>query len=509
MEDKTRLHSDAKWTTLLLLILLEETAGLEYASYYQDHMVLQRAPQRALLWGYGRQIGDPVTVDVSGKGSVHTRIIKYTNGTGGVWQVKLPAVYDAGPFNITAFSPEGNVSIDDVLFGDVWMCSGQTDMAFPMSKVTNSTNEIHRSAEYKDIRILKPKEYQSATALDDLKGFDINWAAPSNESLYNFSAICWLFGEYLYSQIRHPIGLIQVSFPEATHFSPESIPPIDQESWNGMIYPLSHMVTYGIIWYQGSGNLKSDYNYGYDFIVMMSNIRSLYRSKTLNETSSSMPFGIVQMGPITVPAYAGQAADFRWSQSFDYGVVPNGRLTGAFMAVTTDLVDPQSPYGQDHPRCKQPVSARLVLGALNIAYGDKDVEFEGPYPNGITFVRNATKLMRIQYNQIIVVRSRSGFVFCCSSESSEKCYDTDKHIPAPILFHDQTSVTISYADCGTDWVVGISYDWSGSPCEAYEQCAIYSRDSGLPALPISTDGLGILGLLETIYLYPTGRQVVF
>ncbi|XP_046342777.2 sialate O-acetylesterase-like isoform X2 [Haliotis rufescens] len=499
MEDKTRLHSEVKWTTLLLLILLPEINGLEYASYYQDHMVLQRAPQKALIWGYGRQIGDQVTVEISKTGSVHTRIIKNTNGTGGVWQVKLPAVSDTGPFIITASSQEGNVSIHDVLFGDVWMCPGQTDMAFPMSQITNSTNEIKKAMEYKHLRVLKPKDYQSATALDDLKGIDINWTTPSNASLGNFSAVCWLFGEYLYSHTKHPIGLIQVTFPEATHSSPERkvnneklihfprIPPIDPGSWNGLIYPLSHMVTFGIIWYQGSGNLKSDFNYGYDFIVMMSNMRTLYRSKTLNETSSSMPFGIVQMGPITAPAYASEAGSFRWSQSFDYGVVPNGRQTDAFMAITADLIDPHSPYGQDHPRCKQIVSARLMLGALNIAYGDKDIEFQGPYPNNITFVKNVTKLMRIQYDQVIVVRSRFGFEFCCSNSSSEKCYDTDKHIPAPILFHDETSVTISYAGCGSDWVVGISYDWSGSPCEAYQQCAIYSRASGLPA-PLYING---------------------
>lgn len=52
------------------------------------------------------------------------------------------------------------------------------------------------------------------------------------------------------------------------------------------------------------------------------------------------------MGPITAPAYASEAGSFRWSQSFDYGVVPNGRQTDAFMAITADLIDPHSPYGQ-------------------------------------------------------------------------------------------------------------------------------------------------------------------
>ena len=71
----------------------------------------------------------------------------------------------------------------------------------------------------------------------------------------------------------------------------------------------------------------------------------------------------------------------RWHQTADYGSVPNVKMPNTFMAVATDLGDPQSPYGSELPRDKQDVAARLVKGALNLAYS-QDVEYQGPVPEG-------------------------------------------------------------------------------------------------------------------------------
>ena len=93
-------------------------------------MVLQRGPQRAVLWGTADTEGDTVTAQVTGQGSAVTTTVH--NGS---WKLKLPAITAPGPFVIDVRSGDGHVTLNDVLFGDVWLCSGQSNMKLEMQKV--------------------------------------------------------------------------------------------------------------------------------------------------------------------------------------------------------------------------------------------------------------------------------------------------------------------------------------------------------------------------------------
>ena len=93
-------------------------------------MVLQRGPQRAVLWGTADTEGDTVTAQVTGQGSAVTTTVH-----DGSWKLKLPAITDPGPFVIDVRSGDGQVTLNDVLFGDVWLCSGQSNMKLEMQKV--------------------------------------------------------------------------------------------------------------------------------------------------------------------------------------------------------------------------------------------------------------------------------------------------------------------------------------------------------------------------------------
>ena len=109
---------------------------LKFANYYQSHMVLQKAPQKAVLWGYASTLGDTVTVKLNGRLVTHVTVTRNTEGTGGVWIAKLHAHPAGGPNNISISSHDGHVTLTDVLFGDVWVCSGQSNMAFTMGRVS-------------------------------------------------------------------------------------------------------------------------------------------------------------------------------------------------------------------------------------------------------------------------------------------------------------------------------------------------------------------------------------
>ncbi|XP_025097724.1 sialate O-acetylesterase-like [Pomacea canaliculata] len=106
-------------------------------------MVLQRGPQRAVLTGTATKEGDTVTAQIVGHGSPVTGQVH-----SGKWKVKLPAVTEPGPFVIRVSSSEGQVTLNDVLFGDVWLCSGQSNMEFAMSQVMNSSEEIQKATQF-------------------------------------------------------------------------------------------------------------------------------------------------------------------------------------------------------------------------------------------------------------------------------------------------------------------------------------------------------------------------
>ena len=122
-------------TALVLFRLSGTFAVLKFASYYGDHMVLQRGPQRAIVWGTADTVGERVTVTIHGHGHASTHVTKHPSDTGGIWKVKLPAITAHGPFRISAKSSEGEATLHDVLFGDVWICSGQSNMEFSMYNV--------------------------------------------------------------------------------------------------------------------------------------------------------------------------------------------------------------------------------------------------------------------------------------------------------------------------------------------------------------------------------------
>ena len=104
-------------------------------------MVLQRAPQRAVVWGYASTLGDTVTVKLNGIIEDRVTVTRNTEGTGGVWIAKLHPhppgpLSSGGPNNITIQSNDGIGLLTFVLFGDVWVCSGQSNMVFTMGHVS-------------------------------------------------------------------------------------------------------------------------------------------------------------------------------------------------------------------------------------------------------------------------------------------------------------------------------------------------------------------------------------
>ncbi|XP_064612448.1 sialate O-acetylesterase-like [Liolophura sinensis] len=511
------------FTSAPILATLGEERSFAFASYYGDHMVLQRGPQRANVWGYSPHLGEKVTVRVGGH-SVSTTVVSGHVDKGGVWQVKLPAITHPGPYVITASSPSGTIQLHDVVFGDVWICSGQSNMQFTVSMAYNSTAEITDAGNYPYIRVMTVGNTPSVHPETDLLSILQPWSVANRASIggpkWNyFSALCWFYGTYLYRHRGYPIGLItsawsgsriepwmspvglqtckvNVSSPivmttaETGKFYVPSEPTV---LWNSMMAPLVKMTIYGVIWYQGSANAGNPPAYRCLFPSMIAAWRKHFHEGSDGETDTMFPFGFVQLFPYHEVSRIGGFPGIRWAQTAGFGYVPNSVLKRVFMSVVIDLPDYNSPWGAIHPRDKKDAALRLGLAAEAVAYGVPNVRYRGPFPTKVS-VNPASRIVTIEFDSgrtPIEVRSIDGYEVCCSANVTVSCDQNDPPWrAAPIAGLRTSSIDLAYGqNCGSNvHILGVRYAWRESPC-SFKSCAVYSKVNGLPAPPYMSLGM--------------------
>ncbi|XP_064159862.1 sialate O-acetylesterase-like [Anguilla rostrata] len=520
---------DFNMYTLLALFLfcvavsLNSAAEFSFASYYGDHMVLQKAPERAVLWGYGAN-GSKVIVSLEGEqGSRAEQAVYVQNG---VWRATLDPVKAGGPYNVTAVQQgagKAQVTLTDVLFGDVWLCGGQSNMAYTLSQVINASAEAALASKYPQVRIFMAALETSREPLMDLPRVEVPWSVPTAELLAgpaftHFSAVCWLFGRYLYKTLGYPVGLVSscwggtpveawsstralqkcglekqekldisfVKLPGTLPVPPESLSRLmnawkNSVLWNAMIHPLLNMTIKGAIWYQGESNTGYHlYKYSCSFPTMIDDWREAFHTGSGGQTALDFPFGFVQISTSAKSSKSYAFPILRWQQSARYGYAPNPRMKNTFMAVALDLPDGRSPWGSIHPRDKQDVAYRLTLGARAVAYGEKGVAFQGPFPAKVLLDGDS---LNVTYTQAVsVTNSSSVFEVCCTQEK-KPCNSSSTWLPAPTVQWGRSYVQLSVSGC-KDVVSGLRYAWRDWPCD-FKACPVYSADRELPAPPFT------------------------
>ncbi|NXN99928.1 SIAE acetylesterase, partial [Rhinopomastus cyanomelas] len=484
-----------------------------FASYYGDHMVLQKEPAGAVIWGYG-ELGALVTVALFEDGGLVMKKTVQVKGPSGTWTTILDPMDVGGPYMLMATQGLENVTLQDIYFGDVWLCSGQSNMAMTVLQITNASRELSDAAHYPYVRIFAAAPTRSDVELEDLERIDLPWSIPMAENLGHgnftyFSAICWLLGRSLYEAQQYPMGLVEAAWggtPIEAWSSPRALrvcgllgnmdrfcillssalpsstslhedfsgPQTPSVLWNAMIHPLLHMTLRGVAWYQGEANafLHTD-QYNCTFPALIADWRQAFHAGSAGQTELLLPFGFVQLSTYRRHSPDDGFARLRWHQTADLGVVPNARMPRTFMAVAMDLGDEHSPYGSIHPRDKQTVAQRLQLGARAVAYGEKNLVFQGPYPTRA--VLEVTRgLLNITYDQELVWHWRDMWAFevWCSSQH--------RWVPARMVTVESQTVMLALARCET-LALALRYAWTEWPCE-YQACALYNTQ-GLPAPP--------------------------
>ena len=370
---------------LFLSVALTLGAKVRLSALVGDNMVLQQQTD-ARLWGWADS-GATVRVTPSWDGQT----VVCQADAEGRWLVSLktPA---AGytPYEIT-FDDGEPLTLKNILVGEVWLASGQSNMQMPLKGfgsccVEGGADEIIRSADYPDIRFFVVPTGQAYEPQDDCKG---SWQLPSVHTSAEFSAAAWFFATSLEKALRVPVGIVVSAYGGSkveswlsreilegypdVDLSREAIercdPPYERPllMYNAMICPIRNYTFKGIIWYQGESNVGTHQTYARRLADMV----NLWRQ---DFGLGELPFYYAEIAPYDYdnPVQDEKSAYLREAQFKAQALIPNSAMFS-----TNDLVEPYERHNI-HPRDKRTVGHRFSYLALNLTYGQKQINCFGP-----------------------------------------------------------------------------------------------------------------------------------
>ena len=499
---------------VLCFVLLLTNAGAIFAdvklpAVIGDNMVLQRG-KAAHIWGWAEP-GEQIMVSASWR----TMAWGVTANKEGRWSFEMSPPKTAGPHEMTV-SSKNTITINNILVGEVWVCSGQSNMQWSVGRAANPDQEI-AAADYPKVRLFTVKRKVASEPQTDCEG---SWTMCSPETVPGFSAVGYFFGRELHKELNVPIGLIHTSwggtpaeswtrrgalesvpdcapilerFDEAMTKYPEAKKKYDESmiAWkenvkkakaegkklprrpgapfgpgnphspaglyNAMIAPLIPYSIGGAIWYQGESNAGRAYQYRKLFPAMITNWRKDWGQ-------GNFPFLFVQLANFM--AVTPEPVDSAWAELREAQLMTLA-LPNAGMAVIIDIGEARDI----HPKNKQDVGKRLVLWALGKTYGKK-LTYSGPI----------YKSKRTEGNKITLEFEHVGGGLIASEGESLKGFAVAgadrKFVWADAKIEGDT-VVISSDEVSEP--AAVRYGWANNPV-----CNLYNKE-GLPASPFRTD----------------------
>ncbi len=483
-------------TSVVSLSFSLARADFKVAAVFSDNMVLQQG-QAVPVWGWADD-GETVSVRFRGQKASAT-------AWNGKWTLKLRSLKAGGPDVFTVSSKSRTVEFKNVLVGEVWVCSGQSNMEWPMAGSYQSAADI-TSATNTLIRLLDVPNVKSDSPSVIMKSA---WQVCSPDAVKGFSAVGYYFGRELQKNRRVPVGLIRSDWggsPAEVWMSQESLeinpryqaeildpypaaeksyraafaawekekaeaqqsgkefkkgPPWPTwrptELYNGMIAPLIPYAIKGAIWYQGESNAGRAEQYRTLFADMI-------RCWRRDWNQGDFTFLSVQLAPFN--PIKDQPDESSWAELREAQLLSTRILPKVGTAVITDVGDPKNI----HPTKKRPVGERLALAARAIAYGEK-IEFSGPVYAGAGFVNGKVVLQFDHVGKGLEARDGAlkGFAVCGEDRN---------FVWANAEIAGKTVVVSSPQ---VPKPVAVRYGWADCPV-----VNLWNQD-GLPATPFRTD----------------------
>jgi sialate O-acetylesterase len=505
---KCKLTENLLMVIFILTVASSASTNVRLPHIFSDNMVLQRDKELP-IWGWAAP-GEKITVTFANGVAV---TIADDNGC---WQTKLPPAKPGGSFVMT-ITGNNSIRINNILVGDIWLCSGQSNMEWPLSSTSNAAKDIADS-NYHQIRILSvPKKTAGLPRMDA----NVEWKICKPETIYSFSAVAYFFGRKIHKELNVPIGLINSSWggsriepwtpPEGFLLSDKtknidtfiqqansnyrktlekSLPamedwlnktkkavadnkpllpepdlpkhPLDDYwqptgMYNAMIYPLKPFAICGVLWYQGEANLDDGTLYLEKMKALTGGWRKVWQQ-------GNFPFYFVQLAPYKYDGNPYRLPIIWQAQTAALSVIPN---TG--MAVTVDLVD---NINDIHPRNKKDVGERLALWALAKNYARNIPAFSGPI----------YKSMKIEDNKIRISFDYTGTGLTSRNNQPLNCFEIagdDKNFVKADAVIDNDTVLVSSDKVEKPAAVRFAWNEQAQP----NLC----NKEGLPASPFTTE----------------------
>ncbi|MFO0876377.1 MAG: sialate O-acetylesterase [Gemmataceae bacterium] len=343
-------------------------ADVQLPSVLASHMVLQR-DKPLPIWGKASP-GEEISVSFNGQKATTKADDK------GDWKVVLKPVKADGKAHKMTIAGQNSIELEDILIGEVWVGSGQSNMEWPMI-ATEKAKERIAAAKHPNIRLFHVPKVQAPKPNFTVKA---SWAACTPDSVKNFSAVLYYFGVYLQGELDVPIGLINTSWG-GSPIEPWTVTSSSSGTmYNAMVAPLMPFAVRGTLWYQGESNAFQ--RNGMKYRDKMADLITGWRARWGQE----MPFLFVQIAPWQPEkgGYPEEELQKLWEAQ-----VASLKIPGTGMAVTTDLVDNIKDI---HPQNKRDVGIRLGLWAMAKTYGKKDIVYSGPLYKGMKVEGNKVRL---------------------------------------------------------------------------------------------------------------------
>jgi sialate O-acetylesterase len=380
-------------TLLLVLVIASGTifGEVKLPSIFGDNMVLQQQTEAA-IWGTASK---NATVRVTT--SWNKRSYSARAGNDGKWKLKVATPVAGGPYEITV-SDGKTLKLQNVMIGEVWVCSGQSNMEMPvkgyMSQPVLGSNETIATSSNQSIRLFTVKKASSLQPLDDFSG---SWKNCEPENVSEFSATAYYFGLMLNKVLKVPVGLINTSWG-GTRIEPwiseegirkfdfVKLPDKNQQGtlspqtptvlYNAMINPIVGFGIRGAIWYQGESNRNEASQYVQLLPGMIENWRSLWGI-------GEFPFYYMQIAPFDYGPTGLNSAYLREAQLKASTAISNIGMASIMDIGEKDCI---------HPANKKVGSDRLAFLALAGTYGKSGFASSGPVLKEMTISGSVVKL---------------------------------------------------------------------------------------------------------------------
>jgi sialate O-acetylesterase len=507
MKTALLLHSSFRFCALAAvsgLVAAPLCADVKLASPFTDHMVLQRELP-VPVWGWA-DAGEQVTVSFAGQKK------SITTGADGKWRVDLAALTTSAESRDFTVAGKNTITLHDVLVGEVWLGSGQSNMDFSVSKkvkyfagLVNEEQEI-AAANYPQIRMFVGQAQKASTPKESVGG---QWQVCSPETVPAFSAVGYLFARELQKELKVPVGVMVESFgascaqawirrdamvdnpafkavlddfdakvkayvpptPEEQALQKEAAakakaagqraarsgrpdPVQDQHNptvmFNGMIAPVIPYAIRGVLWYQGESITAPKELFPRWNELLVKDWRKLW--------GRELPFYAVQLAALDNNSNSPQVRE--WQTEIL-------KLSNTGLAITIDIGDEKDV----HPHNKAPLGDRLARLALANTYGRK-IEFSGPQVEDTTLETGAVRVAFSHCEGGLVAKDGDLKTF-------EVAGPDGKYFPANAKI-DGAAVILRSAEVAMP--IAARYAWANYPAGAN----LYNT-AGLPAAPFRTD----------------------